>query len=502
MAPLRSVRDGADRAAAATPISVKLALVFLAVVLGGFAAHTALSLRFHAALYRSDAIRDFRIMGRSLALAAAAALRTQGESGAAVLVESANLDIEATRLRWLSRAALAEEPVLRQHPELRKQLERHEEARLEIDDEEARRLHLYQPVVVDGELRGAVVLAEVLPDEPVLLRRRLAALLASTTVWIIVCGIVSFAVARRWVDRPLRQLIEKARRIGSGDFSGPVALAGHREFADLAGEMNAMAASLDAARERVSRETAARIAALEQLRHADRLSTIGRLAAGVAHELGTPLNVVTEHAEMIAAGEHEAPGGVVRSARVIQQQAQRMASIVRQVLDFARRKRPERCPTELGELARATARLVAPLLDRREVKIQCGEGGRPVWADVDAAQIQQVLVNLLTNAVDVTPPGGEVRLGADVPPAGPTGSDAATRWARIVVEDDGPGIPPELLARIFEPFFTTKPPGRGTGLGLAVAEEIVREHGGVLGARSAPGAGSRLEVWLPLGERP
>jgi len=502
MAPLRSRRDGVGGKGGtrALPISVKLALAFLTVLLAGFSAHTALNLRFHAALYRSDAIRDLRIMGRSLASAVESVLPTQGEPSAAELVAKANLDIEGTHIRWIPREALANDPALREHPELPERLAQQSEVRFESDAEEARRLYLYWPVTLGGVLRGAVELSEEIPDEPGLLRRRLTALLALSAAWVAVCGTLCYGVARRWVGRPVHQLMEKARRIGAEDFSGPVELAGHREFAELAAEMNAMAASLEATRARLAKETSARIAALEQLRHADRLSTIGRLAAGVAHELGTPLNVVSERAEMIAEGEHEDPDELARSARVIQQQSERMASIVRQLLDFARRRRPDRCVTQLDELARATARLMAPLLDRREVKARTSEGGDAVWCEVDPGQIQQVLVNLITNAVDVTPPGGEVRLAVDAPEGSPAGRDPGGRWVRVVVEDDGPGIPAELLPRIFEPFFTTKPSGRGTGLGLAVADEIVREHGGSIEAGGAPGGGSRLSVWLPRGE--
>jgi signal transduction histidine kinase len=244
-------------------------------------------------------------------------------------------------------------------------------------------------------------------------------------------------------------------------------------------------------------ETASRVAAIEQVRHADRLSTIGRLAAGIAHELGTPLNVVSERADMIARGEHAGPEGIVQSALVIQQQSVRMTEIVRHLLDFARRRKPDRRPTRLDELARSAVRLVEPLLERRGVRARLLDGAGALHCDVDPGQLQQVLINLLTNAVDVTEPGGEVRVLVAYAPGVPAGAGQARGRACIAVEDDGPGMTAEVRGQIFEPFFTTKPAAQGSGLGLAIAEEIVREHGGSIEVRSEPGRGTEMRVWLP-----
>jgi signal transduction histidine kinase len=365
-------------------------------------------------------------------------------------------------------------------------------------DDGVERIHLYQPVALDEGLRGAIEFSEPLVGGPEILAGRLATLVAVAALLVAACGSVAYLVSQRWVEWPLGTLIGKARRIGAEDFSAPVRLEGHREFDELAGEMNLMATKLEAARTRVESETAARIRAIEQLRHADRLSTIGRLAAGIAHELGTPLNVVSERAEMIAQGEHADPDGAAQSALVIRQQAMRMAGIVRRLLDFARRPQPDRRSTPLGELARSAARLVTPLLERRGVEVQTLDASVRVCCDVDPGQIQQVLINLLTNAVDVTPRGGEVRIRVERSQDGPPGATACGPFACLSVEDDGPGLAPEQRARIFEPFFTTKPAGQGTGLGLAVSEEIVREHGGSITVESEVGSGTRLRVWLPL----
>jgi signal transduction histidine kinase len=261
--------------------------------------------------------------------------------------------------------------------------------------------------------------------------------------------------------------------------------------------MNSMAAELDAAAQEVARETAARLRALEQLRHADRLTTAGKLASGLAHELGTPLNVVAGRAKMIASDEVESPAEGRESARIIAEQAERMTRIVRQLLDFARRGVSEKRSTDLGALASQTAALLEALASKRGVSLRCAEPARPVWAGVDAAQISQAVTNLVVNAIHASAAGSEVTLAVsacDVAPEGRPGP-----WVVLEVRDRGTGISAEQLPEIFDPFFTTKPVGEGTGLGLTVAHGIAEEHGGWIDVESEPSRGSCFRIWLPRG---
>ena len=478
-------------------ISLKLALAFLCVLLAGIVAQSLLSARWHAALYRNDAMRDLRTMGRTLAEATTTVIRSQGVERAVRLIQETNDRLEGTGITWISSDALDEAPLLRSAPDRLARVREGGDVVATGSDDAPGRILVYKPVSLDGELYGVIELSEPLVAVSEILAGRLATLATIATVLVAACACVAYLVSRRWVERPLAELIAKARRIGAEDFSGSVDLTGHREFAELATEMNLMAEKLDDSRARVVSETASRVAAIEQLRHADRLSTIGRLAAGIAHELGTPLNVVSERADMIARGEHAGPEGVVQSALVIQQQSVRMTGIVRHLLDFARRRRPDRRTTRLDELAHSAVRLVEPLLERRCVRARLLDGAGALHCDVDPGQLQQVLINLLTNAVDVTRRGGEVRVLVERAAGAPAGAAQARCWACIVVEDDGPGMTEEVRSQIFEPFFTTKPAAQGTGLGLAIAEEIVREHGGSIEVRSEPGRGTEMRVWLP-----
>jgi signal transduction histidine kinase len=224
------------------------------------------------------------------------------------------------------------------------------------------------------------------------------------------------------------------------------------------------------------------------------------LASGLAHELGTPLNVVAGRAKMIATGEIESPEEGTESARIIVEQTERMTRIVRQLLDFARRRGSEKRNADLGALARQTAELLDPLAVKRGVSLRCEEPSGRVSAAVDASQIQQALTNLVVNAIQASDRGRGVSIAVslrDEAPEGPRGPRPGGPWAVIEVRDQGSGIPREHLPEVFDPFFTTKAVGEGTGLGLSIAHGIAEEHGGWIDVESEPQRGSCFRIWLP-----
>jgi signal transduction histidine kinase len=357
--------------------------------------------------------------------------------------------------------------------------------------------YTYVPLNVDSDKPAALELAKSLDG---LDRFRRHTVLRAFTVAgiLLVISAVSVAVLGiTCVGRPLDRLIAKTRRAATGDQSGPVKLSQRDELAELAEALNQMCDEIAAARRELKAEADARVAAVEQLRHADRLTTVGRLAAGVAHELGTPMNVVTARADMIA--EEEPSAGAVDSARVIKAQINKMATILRQLLDFARQKRPRKKATDLSRLAARTAELLAVLGRKQNIEIRLSTDGQRLTSDVDAGQIQQVLTNVLMNAFQAMPRGGTVKMNVSRESASPRHvADAAPRdWVRIDVQDNGTGISPDHLEQVFDPFFTTKDIGDGTGLGLSIAFGIITEHGGWIEVQSQPGQGARFSVYLP-----
>jgi signal transduction histidine kinase len=365
----------------------------------------------------------------------------------------------------------------------------------EIATQGSTRTLFYFPVTIDGEVVGAIELSEALEIRARYVRERVVWAAAAAVAMVVVGGLLSFSLGDRLVGAPVRLLIEKARQIGCGDFGNPLHLPKRGEFSELASEMNTMAEHLDAARRRVERETEGRIAALEQLRHADRLTTVGRLAAGLAHELGTPLNVVSERAKMIIRGEAESRAEILDSARVVHEQAVRMISIVRQLLDFARRRSPEQSRIDLVELARATTKLIQPIIGKRDVSVTVRAEEGPLFVSVDPNQILQALTNLHTNAVDISPRNGEVEVYVERVAAKQDDQDRTSACVRLTVCDRGPGIPDEILHQIFDPFFTTKGVGEGTGLGLSVTQGIVRDNGGRIEIETGP-QGTRFHILL------
>jgi two-component system NtrC family sensor kinase len=169
-------------------------------------------------------------------------------------------------------------------------------------------------------------------------------ILRTVFVWVglvVLSGGLLLLIGVVMIGRPMRRVIEKTRRVGAGDLEGPLHIRTHDEFAKVAAALNQMCEQLKASQQAVRAEIEARLKTLEQLRHADRLKTIGTLVSGIAHELGTPLNVVSGRAGLIASGRLS-PAEVADSARIIKEQVQRMTGIIRQLLDFARRKTPKR----------------------------------------------------------------------------------------------------------------------------------------------------------------
>jgi signal transduction histidine kinase len=229
-----------------------------------------------------------------------------------------------------------------------------------------------------------------------------------------------------------------------------------------------------------------------ELVHAEKLSAVGELASGVAHEINNPLTTILGLAQLMLS-RPDVPAPIRERIALIADEASRAATIVQNLLMFARHYPPERRPCSLAEAVRRVIALKSYQLeqDKIEVVLELGASAT-VWADEN--QMQQVLLNLVQNAHQaMARQSGERRLTVRVRPR--------DRHVAIEVLDTGPGIAPHLLSRIFDPFFTTKAPGEGSGLGLSVSYGIVGQHGGRLYAENRPEGGATFVVELPGGER-
>ena len=270
----------------------------------------------------------------------------------------------------------------------------------------------------------------------------------------------------RSVARPVARLREGAARWAAGDLDARVEIATQDEFGALAGQFNAMTRSLQDHQ--------------GQLIQSEKLAGIGRLAAGVAHEINNPLAVILGYVRIL---RRKADGELAADLGVVEDEAVRAQVIVEGLLDLSRPLAISPEPVDLAALC-------------REVVTRLDETGRLAGARVEVAgqaqveghpqKLRQVVLNLVKNAAEAAGAGGRVGIDLSAPAGG---------GATLAVTDSGPGLTPEAQGKLFEPFFTTKP--AGTGLGLAVSLGIVQAHGGTLEAESPPGGGARFTVRLP-----
>jgi hypothetical protein len=224
----------------------------------------------------------------------------------------------------------------------------------------------------------------------------------------------------------------------------------------------------------------------QELQRREHLASIGLLASGIAHEVNTPLTGISSYAQMLLR-ERAAEDPDYPILKKIEQQAFRAAGIAASLLNFSRQRDSDYQSLDVADVIRDTLGLFEPHVRGRRIEVVRDlEEGLP-RVNGNRGRLQQVLMNLLLNAVDAMPEGGTLTVAAR----------AASGRVRVEVRDTGIGIPPEHLDRIYDPFFTTKPRGKGTGLGLSVSYGIVKEHAGTLVAESAPGEGARFVVSLP-----
>lgn len=444
-----------------------------------------------------DRRNDVAAVAESLSLAASGLWDARGEGAAIAMVGAARSPTLGTSLRWVS----SQDQSVPESVRARLAAGQKAEA---LDEREAVVRH-FVPVYHQSRAAAGIELRQSLLGDRQSAREIVNQLLWSLVLSALVYAAVALLASRELVSRPAQRLVDLARRVADGDLSHRVHTTQRDELARLADEMNRMCDELAVARERVMTESAARVRAVEQLRHADRLNTVGKLAAGVAHELGTPLNVISGRASMIAAGE-AVDREAVEYAEIIVAQADRMTRIIRQLLAFARRQSADREPVDLVGVVADAADLLSPLAKKQHAEIRVVSEGGAVQATVDAAKVQQVVANLVMNGIQAMAGGGtlEVSVGKQIarrPGAnGPPNGSVPCSFIRVA--DQGSGIPPDVLPHIFEPFFSTKDIGEGSGLGLSVTYGIVHEHDGWIDVDSEPGKGSILTVYLPEGNHP
>src|SRR4051812_36925416 len=281
-------------------------------------------------------------------------------------------------------------------------------------------------------------------------------------------GVGVMLIATRTL-RPLRTLADRAKEIARGDYKQRVDASAPDEIGALGREFNAMAAALDEREQRLIRS--------------ERLAAVGKIAAQITHEVRNPLSSIGLNAEML---EEETQGEARKLARAIVKEVDRLTEITEEYLRFARLPRPKLEREDLGELMKSLVAFMHQELEGRGVTVDARLDPSLPAVAADEHQLRQALLNLMRNAVEAMRDGGRLTLTAGVVDDG--------RFVELTIADTGEGIAADHLPKIFDPFFSTKE--GGTGLGLALTQQIIVEHGGRIEVRSDPGRGTTFVVRL------
>lgn len=351
-------------------------------------------------------------------------------------------------------------------------------------------------VTRDGEAAGkAGLLLSLAPEKARLNRSRQMLMAYFMLDFILLLGLGSFVLSRIVVS-PINRLLTATEKITGGQYGQRLNISGSAELARLAAAFNEMASTLSSKDHQVTEQMAALEKVNSELRQAreesirtEKMASIGLLAAGMAHEIGTPLASIMGYAEL-AAGEQPDNPAVLDYARRISDDCSRIDRIVRGLLDFSRPRTPGGESADVRDVVLTTVELLTQqgVFKQLNLSMEIDEGVLP--ARCDKHQLQQVVINLLLNCRDATPAGGTITVRG--------GREG--KHVRLDVIDNGTGISAESMKHIFDPFFTTKPPGKGTGLGLAISSRIVEGFGGRITAANNVGEGSCFTVWLPMAE--
>jgi signal transduction histidine kinase len=334
----------------------------------------------------------------------------------------------------------------------------------------------------------------------------------ATTLWFVLSGILLVTLlvdqaARRLVFRRLAPMRETMQRAATGQLNARAPVDGLDEIGVIARGLNDILQGLERLKEsfdvrveaatdlfrqkNVAAADSHREMALlsEQLAQAGRLAALGQAAANMAHQIGTPLNLISTHVQLLMQSTPSDAASIDR-LKAIQEQVAKVTAVVRAALDSSR---PRAVPYERADLVRLLRRvcqMAGPMLEAAGVQIELVTPNQSAELLTDPVQLELALLNLITNSVDAMAAGGKLTVRLE----------RVSERFRLEIEDTGSGVPPELLAHIFDPWVTTKAQGKGSGLGLSIARQVVTSHGGTIRAQNRPGKGAVFTIDLPAAQ--
>lgn len=340
---------------------------------------------------------------------------------------------------------------------------------------------------------GTVALVRPLDDARRDLRRTGWAIAASVLALVVALAGLCYAIGAFYVGTPLGSLLTALRLLRKGQEPPRISSAGSDEVGAVTQEFNRLVDTLADTRAQLALEVEARRTLEVELQRLDKLATLGQLAAGLAHEIGSPLQILNGRARVLR--ERAQDGETRRYANIFVEQTDRITHIVTQLTRVARPLPPQLQRVDLPLIVREVVELIDLAARKKGVEVTLSAEDQLPWVLADPAQVQQVVLNLLNNALASMVPGGRVRIQIET--LAPT-QQSLSPAIQICVQDDGRGVNAQILSRIFEPFFTTRSEQGGTGLGLAVVRSLVQAHGGKVWAESVEGHGSCFYVVLPV----
>jgi two-component system, NtrC family, sensor kinase len=331
-------------------------------------------------------------------------------------------------------------------------------------------------------------------------------MVAYTACGLILIAVLSWFFVWKVVGRPVQALERGTERLKAGDLGYQITVESEDEIGDLARSFNDMSSQLKGEHtenvawthtleQRVEQKTRELRRAHEHALHTEKMASIGKMAAVLAHEINNPLSGILTYAKLLRKYLDHADNGrdrrkeICDSLDLIASESRRCGDLVKNLLTFSRTTPMNLQPTNVNSVIDQALRLIQHQVELSAIHVEEHLDPDLPLIDCDGAQIEQVLLALLMNATDAMPQGGNLWITST--------ADAEANQLRIVVRDDGAGIPPEILPRIFEPFLTTKETGRGVGLGLAISHSILERHNGTMAVQSEVGKGTTFTVTLP-----
>lgn len=351
-------------------------------------------------------------------------------------------------------------------------------------------LTAYEPILdIYGERVGMLYVGVLEEKYRVMMNRAVSFFMLITIGGISVALVLSYFLGRRLL-KPVNELIELSSKVSKGDLSGEILHISGNELGLLQITFREMLESLR------ERERQQKMLNDTKLLQSEKQASVGRLAAGVAHEINNPLTGVLTFTHMLLKRK-DIDEDMRSDLETIAQATERVREIVKGLLDFSRQTKIEPVSTDINEIIQSSITLVSNQAMVRGVILCFDPQENLPYRTLDSSQFQSVIINMLLNAIDACETGGHINVTTSLSVS--TGKDEF-KGIEINIADTGCGIPEENLGRLFDPFFTTKEVGRGTGLGLAVSYGIIERHGGTIHVKSKLGRGTTFIIWLPLSE--